>query len=112
MQITQQYARPSSGAMLPDGMRLDVSTECSRPPVHLEALVKDSLAYARLMLALYDVVTGDLRNRPKDHSAYQKWVEQRYLGWCEVVWIMFPLPPQAAVFHDPPEQFPATRLFE
>jgi hypothetical protein len=80
MQITQHYARPSSGAMLPDGMRLDVSTERSRPPVHLEAMVKDSLAYARLMLALYDVVTGDLRNRPKDdHSAYQAWVQQRYL---------------------------------
>jgi hypothetical protein len=79
MQITQSYARPSGGALLPDGMRLDVSTERSRPPVHLTAMVRDSLAYARLMLALYDVVTGDLRNRPKDHSAYQAWVEQRYL---------------------------------
>ena len=79
MEITQHYARPSSGTMSADGMRLNVSAEQSRPPVHLEALVKDSLAYARLMLALYDVVTGDLRNAPKDHTAYQTWVEQRYL---------------------------------
>jgi BRCA1 C Terminus (BRCT) domain len=79
MEITQHYARPSSGTMSADGMRLNVSAEQSRPPVHLEAMVKDSLAYARLMLALYDVVTGDLRNVPKDHSAYQAWVEQRYL---------------------------------
>jgi hypothetical protein len=79
MQLTQSYARPSAGAMLPDGMRLNVSAERSRPPVHLTAMVRDSMAYARLMLALYEVVTGDLRNRPKDHSAYQAWVEQRYL---------------------------------
>ena len=65
--------------MANDGMHLDVSSEQSRPPVHLEAMVKDSLAYARLMLALYDVVTGDFRNAPKDHTAYQDWVAQRYL---------------------------------
>ena len=79
MEITQNYARPSAATMNPDGMRLNVSAEQSRPPVFLDAMVKDSLAYARLMLALYEVVTGDLRNAPKDHSAYQAWVEQRYL---------------------------------
>lgn len=65
--------------MADDGMHLNVSGEQSRPPVHLDAMVKDSLAYARLMLALYEVVTGDLRNAPKDHTAYQNWVQQRYL---------------------------------
>ena len=79
MEITQNYARPSSGSMAADGMHLDVPSEQSRPGVHLEAMVKDSLAYARLMLTLYDVVTGDLRNAPKDHTAYQEWVQQRYL---------------------------------
>lgn len=79
MEITQSYARPSGATMNPDGMRLDVSAEQSRPPVHLDAMVKDSLAYARLMLALYEVVTGDLRSQPKDHTAYQQWVYQRYL---------------------------------
>ncbi len=79
MEITQHYARPSSGNMASDGMHLDVSAEQSRPGVHLDAMVKDSLAYARLMLALYEVVTSDLRNAPKDHTAYQEWVQQRYL---------------------------------
>lgn len=83
MEITQHYVRPSSGTMQPDGMRLDVSAEQSRPPVHLEAMVKDSLSYARLMLALYEVVTGDLRAKPKDHTAYQAWVQQRYLEELE-----------------------------
>jgi hypothetical protein len=79
MEITQSYARPSSGTLSPDGMRLDVAAELSRPPVTLNALVRDSLAYARVMLALYAVVSGDHRAKPKDHTAYQEWVQQRYL---------------------------------
>ncbi len=79
MEVTQSYARPSGGVLSPDGMRLDVAAELSRPPVALSALVKDSLAYARVMLALYAVVSGDHRAKPKDHTAYQEWVQQRYL---------------------------------
>lgn len=79
MEITQSYARPSSGTLSSDGMRLDVAAELSRPPVALSALVRDSLAYARVMLALYAVVSGDHRAKPKDHTAYQEWVQQRYL---------------------------------
>ncbi len=80
MEITQTYARPSAGTLAPDGMHLDVSAEQSRPGVHLEAMVKDSLGYARLMLALYAVVSGDLRSQPKDHTVYQEWVQQQYLA--------------------------------
>lgn len=65
--------------MSPEGLRLDVSAELSRPKVALDAMVRDSLAYARLMLALYAVVSGDHRVKPKDHAAYQEWVQQRYL---------------------------------
>ena len=79
MELTQRYARPSSASLAADGLHMDVSAELSRAGVRLEALVKDSLAYARLMLALHEVVRGDFRSTPKDHSAYQEWVQQRYL---------------------------------
>jgi hypothetical protein len=79
MEVTQNYARPSSATMQPDGLHMEVSAEQSRPNVYLEAMVKDSRAYARLMLALYEVVSGDFRAQPKDHTAYQEWVYQRYL---------------------------------
>ncbi len=85
MEFTQRYVRPSAGSLDADRMRLNVSAEQSRPPVHLEAMVKDSLSYARLMLALYEVVTGDLRAKPKDHTAYQSWVQARYLEELEPV---------------------------
>lgn len=79
MEVTQSYARPSSGTLTEDGMQLNVAAELSRPPVALNAFVRDSLAYARVMLALYAVVSGDHRATPKDHTAYQEWVQQRYL---------------------------------
>jgi hypothetical protein len=79
MEITQSYSHRSGATMSPDGMRLDVAAETSRPPVFLQAIVGESLAYARLMLALYQVVRGDLRSRQQDHSAYQEWVQQRYM---------------------------------
>ena len=65
--------------MAPEGLRLDVAAERHRPPVSLRAQVRESRAYARLMLALYEVVRGDHRTKDQDHSAYQEWVQQRYL---------------------------------
>ncbi|MDX1933655.1 MAG: hypothetical protein SFU56_13745, partial [Capsulimonadales bacterium] len=79
MEVTQAYARPSSATMDASGMRLSVSAELSRPGVELNARILDSLSYARVMLALYEVVASDFRAKPKDHSAYQAWVEERYL---------------------------------
>lgn len=79
MQVTQSYARPSSGALSPEGMRFDLPAEQSRPGVALEAMVRESLAYARVMLALHAVVAGDHRPAQRDHAAYQEWVQQRYM---------------------------------
>jgi NAD-dependent DNA ligase (contains BRCT domain type II) len=79
MQVTQTYAQPSRATMDEGGLRLDVAAELSRPGVRLDAQVKDSLPYARVMLALYAVVSGDYRSQPKDHTAYQEWVQRRYL---------------------------------
>lgn len=80
MDVTQNYSRPSRASMGDDGgLQLDIAAELSRPGVKLKARILDSLGYGRVMLALYNVVSSDLRSRQKDHTAYQKWVEQRYL---------------------------------
>ncbi|MBD0256880.1 MAG: hypothetical protein ICV83_14270 [Cytophagales bacterium] len=79
MQLTQTYAQPSSVAATTDGMQFRFSAERSRPPVQLDALVGNSLGYARLMLALRQVVVSNLSNTIRDHSAYQAWVQERYL---------------------------------
>ena len=83
MQITQNYARPSSAQMQGDNLAFEMSAEASRPGVRLSAIVRDSPAYARAMLALHRVVSSDLRFTPKDNSAYQEWVQGRYLEMIE-----------------------------
>ncbi|QHT69448.1 hypothetical protein GXP67_23795 [Rhodocytophaga rosea] len=79
MQLTQSYTQPSSVATTSDGMQFNFSAEQSRPPVQLDALIGNSLSYARIMLAMRQVVLSNLGNKVKDHSAYQAWVQERYL---------------------------------
>ena len=79
MEITQSYAAPSSAEPRGDGLGFSLSTEAARPGVHLEALVKKSRSYGRVMLALHRVVSGDARFQEADHSGYQEWVRGQYL---------------------------------
>ncbi|MGC4042354.1 MAG: hypothetical protein QM758_00940 [Armatimonas sp.] len=79
MNVTQAYAKPSSATWDNSGLKMSVSAELHRPGVQLSAQIKDSRAYARVMLALYATVTSDLRRKEKDHTAYQNWVQARYL---------------------------------
>ncbi len=79
MQITQAYTVPSAVTPREGGLAFSLSTEAHRPRVALQAIIKDSRAYARVMLALHEVVSADLRFTAKDHSDYQEWVQARYL---------------------------------
>ena len=79
MEITQSYAAPSTARPRGDGLGFSLSTEAARPGVHLEALVKKSRSYGRVMLALHRVVSGDARFKEADHSGYQAWVRGQYL---------------------------------
>lgn len=85
MQVTQSYARPSAATENNGRMNFELSTESARSGVHLSALVLDSPGYARAMLALHRVVSSDLRFKEKDHSAYQEWVQARYLEMLDEV---------------------------
>jgi hypothetical protein len=83
MEITQSYARPSTTTVRPDGLGFEMAMESSRPPVALQALIGHSLSYARVMLSLYEVVTSNLKFERKDTTAYQNWVQERYLEELE-----------------------------
>ena len=79
MWITQTYARPSAVSDAGDAMAFALTAQQGRPAVRLKATIKNSPAYARAMLALFEVVGSDLRFAAKDHSAYQEWVRGEYL---------------------------------
>ena len=79
MWITQTYAKPSGVEVVGDAMAFSLATQQGRPTVRLHATIKNSPAYARAMLALFEVVGSDLRFAAKDHSAYQEWVRGEYM---------------------------------
>ncbi|HEX9996861.1 MAG TPA: BRCT domain-containing protein [Abditibacterium sp.] len=79
MWITQTYAQPSRADNSGDAMSFQMSGEAHRPAVKLHATILESAAYARAMLALFEVVKSDGRFKAKDHSAYQEWVRAEYL---------------------------------
>ena len=79
MWITQTYAKPSGVADVGDAMAFSLAAQQGRPAVALHATIANSPAYARAMLALFEVVGSDLRFAAKDHTAYQEWVRGEYL---------------------------------
>ena len=65
MQVTQAMRGPA-----PHGWKRKTAVwmwprSCHGPVVALEAMVRDSLAYARAMLALHEVVSGDFRTHAR-----------------------------------------------
>lgn len=79
MEITQSYSSLSSASPRGDGLGFSLQTEAARPGVRLEALVRHSRSYGRVMLALHRVVSQEARFVERDHSAYQQWVRGQYL---------------------------------
>ena len=79
MNIVQTYARQSSARINAKDVHFDIAQELSRENgVSIYAMVNHSLDYARIMLALQQVVVGDWRTPKRDVAAYQEWVTQQY----------------------------------
>ena len=83
MILEQAYASPSNTTVEGKGSRLNLVADQSRPQVFVNAQVKDSVSFAHAMLGLYQVVCSNLAVT-RDHSAYQEWVQQRYLEELDV----------------------------
>lgn len=79
MEVARSYTQPSVSIPTSSGSRFSLATDLSRPGVFLDASVRCGVPFSRAMLALHRVVRSDLRAQERDHSAYQKWVQQEYL---------------------------------
>ena len=72
MNIVQTYARQSSASINAKDVHFDIAQELSRENgVSIYAMVNHSLDYARIMLALQQVVVGDWRTPKRDVAAAQ-----------------------------------------
>jgi hypothetical protein len=76
----ERLARPTLTQVRQEAnsLGLDIGIDLNRDPVYLSGEVIPSTTFARAMLVLGKVVRT-IKPAPKDHSAYQRWVEGEYL---------------------------------
>jgi hypothetical protein len=79
MFLTQNYTTSSAASLEERGLGFQFATDLGRPPVSLDAKMRSSFEFSQALLALHELVTSDLRRQQRDHSAYQAWVNKRYL---------------------------------
>lgn len=60
-----------------DAMALMLSPNLSRAPVSFEAELARPLRFREAVSALHEVVVGDLRWKPRDHTAYRAWLKKQ-----------------------------------
>ncbi|HVR85385.1 MAG TPA: hypothetical protein VMU54_13805 [Planctomycetota bacterium] len=60
-----------------DAMALLLSPNLSRAPVSFEAELARPLRFREAVSALHEIVVGDLRWKPRDHTAYRAWLKKQ-----------------------------------
>lgn len=71
------YADVSRAETTPGEARVALAGSLSRPPVRLDAMLKDPLRFREAMSALHAVVGSDYRYVPKDRAAYTAFIRMR-----------------------------------
>ena len=79
MKTLNKYSSKSKAISSGQETNFLLSSDLNRPPVHVDAEIKNGLDFSDAMLALREVVISDKRSVKKDHSKYQAWVFQEYL---------------------------------
>lgn len=79
MLFTQTYAKPSGISHAGGQSLIDFAPDLGREPTFFRGKIADPIRYRDAMVALRDVVVSDLNYKPRDHSAYQAWVQEQYM---------------------------------
>ncbi|SFJ73921.1 hypothetical protein [Thermoflavimicrobium dichotomicum] len=79
MLFQQTYAKPSGIQHLNGQTLVDFAPDLGREPTFFRGKIADPLRYRDAMIALRDVVVSDLNYKPRDHGAYQAWVQEQYM---------------------------------
>lgn len=79
MLFQQTYAKSSGISHVGGQTLVDFAPDLGREPTYFRGKIGDVIRYRDAMIALRDVVVSDLNYKPKDHSAYQAWLQEQYL---------------------------------
>ncbi|SMO63022.1 SWIM zinc finger family protein [Melghirimyces algeriensis] len=79
MLFQQTYSKPSGISHAGGRTMVDFAPDVGRDPTYFQGKIREPIRYRDAMIALRDVVVSDLNYQPKDHSAYQAWVQEQYM---------------------------------
>ena len=77
MRLDLSYFGRSRVEKRADAMALMLPPNLSRAPVSFEAELARPLRFREAISALHEIVVGDLRWKPKDHTAYKTWLKKQ-----------------------------------
>jgi hypothetical protein len=76
MNVDLQYWGKSGAVPAGDGWALSFSPNLARPKVFFDQGLKSPLRFREAISALHDVVVGDFKFKPKDHTAFRAWLAE------------------------------------
>ncbi|SHF03615.1 SWIM zinc finger [Seinonella peptonophila] len=79
MLFEQKYGKSSGISHAGGQTTVDFAPDLGREPTFFQGQILEPVRYREAMCALRDVVVSDLNYKPKDHSAYQAWVQEQYI---------------------------------
>lgn len=79
MEFRQTYAKASNIRHYGGRTLVDFAPDLGREPTYFRGRISEPIRYREAMCALRDVVVSDLNVQPRDHSAYQAWVQEQYM---------------------------------
>jgi hypothetical protein len=77
MNVDLRYWGKSGAVPTADGWAMSFSPNLARPKVFFDQGLKSPLRFREAMSALHDVVVGDFKYKPKDHSAFRAWLAEQ-----------------------------------
>lgn len=77
MDLPVAYRGRSAVVPMATGLAIALAPNLRRDRVSFSGTLKDPLRFREAISALHDVVISDLKFKPKDHTAYQQYLEQQ-----------------------------------
>src|SRR5687768_10718718 len=78
MDVTFSYLGKSDLKTVGNSRVLSLAPNLARQPVAFDAALQKPIRFREAMSALHDVVINDLRFKPRDKSAYEKWKAEQH----------------------------------
>src|SRR4029077_17635074 len=102
MNVNLAYRGRSAVTWSPAGLAVSLAPNLRRDRVSFEGVLRDPLRFREAIGALHDVVVSDLRDNPRDRSAYEAFQAEQVQRGAELRKILVKQP-RPAIYESMPE---------